>query len=587
MTFAAAYAKDRDLKAFVPSATAVTCTFKTLDQLFPRGDTKLNGYDHPIIHEYVIQPNPDEDDGTNYYGGFATYIDIPQANSAGYKYFVTHDDRGTGSNTFLPVSSTATAALYYHVCDVASGGSGCWNEYKTYLQHASRNHQEQWASTTEKIRDQAALDCDNTNGNCGGTNVEIAGSHSINLIEHEPSVQSLIGVNNQPNDNGVITCSSNFINDLQYNTSARDDHAVTTNGIKCELKDFERKWYVGVQNLCTDRNPNKPSDDIFAWYTYQEAPRSISITKADAGDATGDMQVLFNGQDAAHATTDGLREGSGNTPFSPSEILFAAPPVARISSRGAATGAVEEFSSIKEITSGVQFSYTTNADTTLTGQAAAPSRCVVTRTTIEDEAGEAIDDDFNTACKVQATSSMIVDFRDAPSSEQCSLGTKRVAEIEYSIVQFARTHTSLTLPTIKNNTAQQFQDAYTSASWSCLELDNCNKGDPFQVIAHNICRMEAVTVCQTETPAACTKTLDCNIGETALLDPRTLYGTGAEETPITYVMGIADFSISDCGAANFNDPINHGEYLNRRLGASVSKPGVRRTQLHYGSYRGY
>ena len=83
----------------------------------------------------------------------------------------------------------------------------------------------------------------------------------------------------------------------------------------------------------------------------------------------------------------------------------------------------------------------------------------------------------------------------------------------------------------------------------------------------------------------CALTLNLAIPPKPLKDPRTL---GNDETPWSYVMGIADFAISDCGKGNFEDHVDRDEYPNsRRLGASVSKPGARHTQLHYGSYKGY
>ncbi len=602
MTFAAAYAKERDLKAFselTTGALGARCTFKTLSQLFPDYDYSAANpveYPNPIITERKIDgaatssSDVSVGNGVNYYGGFVTYIDIPDENSGGYHYFVTHDNRGTASDNFEKVAKDATAALYVHVCDVPNSGGGCQTEYEIYLD-------------TQTLRDKNGLFEESLKDTAGNT---LAGSDNINLIQHKPSMQSL-GDNNL---NGAISCTENYLTDLQYDDKARKNHNVTgdhvSTGPTCELTGFEKTWYFGVQSKCQDDYTDQDQDanKIFAWYKYPEAVRTIRVTGQDRD--SSDVLVYVN--------NEGHTEGKGGTPV---QILFASPTTTRpTQSTGLTLGSFEEFSSVKSVTSNVFFSYTGDSlvsqDSSGSTQEA-PSRCTLNTPPEKDTdaATHDLDDSFSTACKASATAQMVINFRDAPSNEQCG-SSPRVAQIEFSLVQFVRIHEKLTPPTIYNNTAQQFyrsedRDTISGISmWSCLDSDNCELGDPYQVLGHKIEKKLATEECSPTQSAItgaqalndnrndeCDLTIDLSIVSTPLVDPRTLGVSG--EAPWSYVMGIADFAISDCGDGNFEDHVDRGEYKNttnttntRRLGASVSKkPGARHTQLHYGSYKGY
>ena len=584
MTFAAAYAKERDLKAFDSATASVTCTFRTIDQLFPDqtfSDNNSGDYPEPIIQEGKVEGRVPSDDGVNYYGGFYTYIDIPTHNADGYHYFVTHDNRGVSSNVFAEVASTGKASLYTHICD--SPDTGCDAAYSNYLDElvtapATWRHDDPLMSASA---------------------AELAGSHDINLIEHVPSLQSL----GSGNLHGAISCTESSIKDNQYVPSAQSNHKVTGSSPTCSLTGFEKTWYFGVQSKCQGAKAGitAEANKIFAWYVYEEEARTITVTVSATDSTALDVDLTD------HAYT----EKDDETPEEPAQILFASPAVLATRSTGLTSAGFEEFSSVKSITSSVQFEYTNQHASesmgTATPTTTAPKRCSLnpeaartdlTAGGVQDAAGAMIDDSFSVQCKASATAEMVVNFRDAPSDEQCaSPHTKRVAQIEFSLVQFVRIHETLTLPSIKNNTAQQFHLSEDAGQWSCLNQDNCVKGDPYKILKHKVETMNAQDHCDTpeqdldgntvltnDGNDGCEATLQLTIAAQPLQNPQDL---NTDETPWSYVMGIADFSISDCGTDNFVDHVERDEYPARRLGASVSKPGARHTQLHYGSYKGY
>ena len=584
MTFAAAYAKERELAAFDKSTAGATCTFKTISQLFPLEDTAT-----PIIYEAMISP-AESTNGVNYYGGFATYIDIPEANT-GYYYFVTHDNRGTESDSFASVAGNMDAALYVHVCDIPDGTGGCEQGYQDYLD-STLNSGEVWREEKDLVTNEQSIRT-------------LGSSDSINLIKHEPSMQSLSTSVGSNNLNGAISCTDSTLYPGEDGGGYSNTAGSTATGPTCTLSGFEKTWYFGVQSKCQDSASLMASAaKIFAWYKYPEKARQITVQTRDTGGVTGVQVTVSN-----HAHTE--NQGDSTTPH---QILFAEPVITKSTTNTLShQTAFEEFSSVRSISSEVRFHYvgSSGGGAAGTNTVTAPDRCSLGYTSDTDASGNALEDGFSTACEASATAQMVIDFRDAPSTEQCaSAGGMRSAQIEFSLVQFVRIHTTLNTPDIYNNTAQQFfRSADNGGEWSCLDVDQCVVGDPYKVLAHRIVGGNALTgngthPCvsthvggQNDDPAiaptsndACELTLNLVIENTLLRDPSSLPdSSGITSTPWSYVMGIADFAISDCGTSNFIDHVNRGEYATptRRLGASVSKPGARHTQLHYGSYKGY
>lgn len=101
------------------------------------------------------------------------------------------------------------------------------------------------------------------------------------------------------------------------------------------------------------------------------------------------------------------------------------------------------------------------------------------------------------------------------------------------------------------------------------------KGDPYQVLGVTVQRKKVAGTAADQEEVTITAT----VADVDLVDPTSV-------GEYSYVMGIADFSISDCGTTNMEDTKQQGEYA-RRLGAAVSTPGTSVTQLHYASYKNY
>ena len=563
--------------AAATTAGAVLCEFKTIGELFPDDALK------PIVADEFIDPVTDGS-GINYYGGYKTTINIPGDATVGatgrfkdYEYFLYNGEAAIPD--WVNVQQGQSAVLGVHITDhtPAAGLLASGDDDDSF------------------IKDGAGADI-----------TDFPKSTYINILKHEPALQSL--ANTQPPNalHGSISCLQE-ISPTQATgarsgaVSAAFQNSVTSS---CTYSGFERSWILGVQSLCSEKRAlGADKNQLFAWFKQTEKPRSITID-------TDAKNVNF-------VRTNLQSDTSGGETTAPTEILFAAPNTVRLSEGSHdQTNGIQHFSSVKSVESSIHFGYITDRGdgTTLSNEVAAPEKCTTVVHGAADSSSaninlsgdtDATDATFNTACQVHGEATMVVDFRDAPGSESCAAAENRIGQVELAIIQFARTHAVLKLPTIHNNTAHQFVlsasipgmhtlgfddttktgasplDADNKPVWSCLDDDACVEGDPYNVLGVTVKRVKV-----TGAEEVLDKTITAEVAAVPLLDPTTI-------GEYSYVMGIADFSISDCGTQNMDDPTQRGEYnpaatpAARRLGAAVSTPGTSVTQLHYASYQGY
>lgn len=566
------------------NAGAVLCEFKTIAELFP------NDLSSPIVADEFIDPDTDGD-GVNYYGGYKTTINIPghktDGNSArfkDYEYFLYNGEQAVPG--WVNVEQGQSAVLGVHITDHheadASGISGLTGD-----------------------------DLDSFLKNAAGDDItDFPKSTYVNILQNEPALQSLAHTDPPDALHGSISCLQQIANPGSGARGGDLSSVFNANGVmtSCTYSGFQRSWILGVQSLCSKFATDKvaqslspaSSGQLFAWFKQTEKPRSITID-------TNDHNVNF-------VRTNLQTDTSGSETTAPTEILFAAPNTVRSDATNhVQTTGMQAFSAVTSVESSIKFGYTTARGTgsDVSNSVAAPEKCTtVTHGDASSSSAninlsgdtDATDASFNTACKVHGEAKMVVDFRDAPGTESCAASLEnRVGQVELAIVQFARTHAVLSLPSLKNNTAHQFVqgasitgmhasgfteagETTTGASatgvWSCLDEDDCVLGDPYQVLGVTVQRAKVTG------DAAEEKTITATVAAVDLVDPTSV-------GEYSYVMGIADFSISDCGIMNLDDPTQRGEYApaatpaSRRLGAAVSTPGNSVTQLHYASYKNY
>ena len=582
------------------------CQFKTIGDLFPID----------IVDDEYIEPDQDTSGsvlgtGKNYYGGYRTTIKIPghatdaQQKFKDYEYFLYNSEAAVPE--WVNVEQGQTARLGVHITDHLETQA---HEFTDFPNHPGG------LTPDSFLKDAAGVDI-----------TDFPKSAYINILDNVPALQSLATTQPPHALHGSISCVTEIAadeNGLREGPRSGDLSSVVSDGItqSCTYSGFQRSWILGVQSLCSahaakrvaDGSGAADHDHIFAWFKQTEKPRSITVV-------TGD-------HDAITVRTGLSTDTSGDFTTAPTEILFAAPNTVRLSegSHSEKEG-IQHFSSVKSVESSIKFGYTTPGNSVEVDKDEVENKKCTTVSHGTDDSGainlsggtNPTDGEFNTACKVSGEAIMKVDFRDAPGTESCALSLdRRTGQVELAIVQFARTHDVLILPSLKNNSAHQFVlgagittvhpvdasgkqtgftagvhtsttgfsplDASGNVAWSCLDDDQCELGDPYNVLGVTVTRA-------TVTGAAATlaTTITAEVTDVMLVDPTAI---GA----YSYVMGIADFTISDCGNSNMDDPTQRGEYEEggalpvpeaRRLGAAVSTPGNSVTQLHYASYQGY
>lgn len=549
------------------------CAFRTLDQLFPQfmdssTDPPAKSYVDDLIWTGTISAAGSQSSGDNYYGGYKTFINIPNTNG-NYQYYVANHDSTntlhTGIDTFQKVDGGKQPRIYTHFCD----DSDCETEYK---------------DSSEQNGDEPSVPLEYGTSPSNG----IIGSTSTNI---HPDIVPAQQISNLANNlKGVITCTSSV----------------------CQVSDMQSTWYFGVESLCgvsdtqtsgafgqeTTLGTGSQKSKIFAWYTFTEEDRSITLSLVDA-DPNNPGQTI---------TTAHVGEyGTGNAVAAPSDILFSAPErTAPTSIVNGILTAVEEFSSVKEITSKITFGHTDAG--TYEADDVTPTKCRVSGSSELANPGTQgvnLADGFKPACRAKFEATMTIDFRDQPSDERCASGS-RSAALEISLVQFVRIHNIRTLPVLDGNTtaAKFFAEAdsktydladTSTTGFHCFANDNCAVGDPFVILGHERVTVEDGGQASDGTGVAVTgeeahqKVLGVDV-ESALADPLTLDTTGSTVAPWSYVMGIVDYAISDCGLSQSFvagwDTVE-SDIISRRLGASSDKPGVTYSEIHYGSYAGY
>ena len=582
--------------AIVAEHPSELCDFKTITALFPEA----------IVEDAYIPADQDNNLGVNYYGGYRTTIKIPgdttdDTQFKDYEYFLYNGEQA--SPGWVNIAKGQEAQIGVHITDHKT--TDLSGQLATDLS----------GDDLDSFLQKAAIDC-NTNllGDCDITT--FPKSTYINILQNEPALQGLANPQPPQQLHGSISCLQEISDEqtegARSGTLSREfnNQAVMT---KCSYEGFERTWILGVQSLCSKfaqekKNADPPvnpasEEQLFAWFKQKEAPRKITIN-------SDPIHGVTNVRSGLQFDTSG-----GAATNVPKEILFAAPNTVRQSqSSGTAAEGIQRFSAVKSVESSIKFGFTTDrgTGTALTDEDTAPDKCTTvthsgppvngvdtSRANIDlSDGGSATDASFSTACQVHGSATMKVDFRDAPGTESCASALSRIGQVELAIVQFARTHAVVTLPSLKNNTAHQFvlganidQDMHTSGftvsgetttgasttgEWSCLDEDQCVKGDPYQVLGVTVTRKTVTGLASTVDTE-----ITASVAPVPLVDP-------TDVGEYSYVMGIADFSISDCGDMNMDDPKERGEYLpSRRLGADVSTPGNSVTQLHYASYKGY
>ena len=567
----------RNLPAFNPSTNADAasdkCKFMSLDELFPTEMLAITAKSGA----FTIQ------DGNNYYGGWTKTVTVPETKA--YQYYVTRSD-------VVVINDDGTA--------------GGWNAIKD-----------------NQINAKYEINlCDNDD--CNG----YTGVPSTTGLQLFDSTDTFVGFDTivkvvEEMDPDKQPMGDALINKLHGSFTCGADSTTsssTNSKILCTFYMPQKTWYFGVSSLCHHTTVAK-AEDIFAWYVQGEPEQKFVLWERGADQGGGTGVIIPEIVENTDSETD-----------SPAEILFSAPVQgAQSLVTNLAVGGVMQVSWIKKADSTVTYTYSSQP----TGSTAPPTRCKTTNSGVslgvvkDDENGNLVDQ-FASDCKVSMEASIDVEFSDKYDDSLCdvndaSIDGRQQAQIETTLVQFARIHENRTLPSLQNNTANRFFAAYmldtvggqfdvnsglpaatgSQSDWACLDGDDCAVGDPFIVLGHR-----KVTVLKADTRdvdgfynnAATLKqslsyTISADIEAATLSSPNTAMSTSAgvvgDLTPWSYVMGITDYTISECGAKNFdNSNTFDGEYptttgATRRLGSAMPKSVIRKSVINFGSYKGF
>ena len=591
----------RNLPAFAPPTTGASakCTFLSLDELFPTDMLS------------VLKNQPDEDQtqiGNNYYGGWTKTVTVPSTKA--YQYYVTRSD----------------------VIEITNGVASGWTaiqdgQQKSYHINLCDNPQ---CTDNNNV---AYTGTGNTDGLLLTTTGTFEGfDTNLQVIkEMDPDKQPI---------------SDDLINNLHGSFTCGDSEGLgvieqfVSNGLMaCQFLLPRLDWYFGVSSLC-HHTATATADNIFAWYVQNEPNQKFTLNTLGAteGDCDGLGSCTVSG---LHINSNNPIDETGVDTNTAGEILFSAPlvaPVDTTSTYQVFSGA-QQVSWIKKVESTVKYSFSGQ-----TVPNAPPTRCSVNsgvKLSIVQNIGgsptqvDGLVDEFASECKVSMEASIDVGFSDEYHDALCdtsldSVTGKQQAQIETTLVQFARIHENRTLPTLQNNTANRFFAAYNRAGqfdpvsglpdadlsgpttgeqsdWACL--DDCAVGDPFIVLGHRKVTVLKADAIDPTTQADYTDarlklaldyTISANIEAATLSSPNTAMsgqtGVVGDLTPWSYVMGITDYTISECGAKNFdNSNTFDGEYSTttgttttaRRLGSAMPKSVIRKSVINFGSYKGF
>lgn len=581
----------RNMKAFTPPQAASPpdkCTFLSLNDLFPS----------TLLAITAKSAGPTQD-GNNYYGGWTKTVTVPETKA--YQYYVTRSD-------VVVINDDGTA--------------GGWNAIKD---HQTKNYEINL--------------CDNDSCN-GYTGVpSTTGLQLFDSTDTFEGFDTIVQVVEEM-DPDKQPMGDDLINKLHGSFTCGTDSTTAYNAaseMSCTFYMPQKTWYFGVSSLCHHTTVAK-AEDIFAWYVQVEPEQKFILYERGADQGGGTGTIIPAIVENADSETD-----------SPAEILFSAPvkgPQSLVSSN---IDGVMQVSWIKKVDSTVTYTYSTLDPATPN---APPTRCKTTNSgvssgvslgVVKDGANGNLVDQFASDCKVSMDASIEVEFSDKYDDSLCdvddaSISGRQQAQIETTLVQFARIHENRTLPSLQNNTANRFFAAYEvvdgfsdttglpiytdptegpvtglQSDWSCLDVDgdgdaDCDIGDPFIVLGHR-----KVTVLKANTLDAdgeqnnvdtlkksLSYTISADIAAATLSSPNTAMsgqtGTVGALTPWSYVMGITDYTISECGAKNFdNSETFDGEYSTttgttttvRRLGSAMPKSVIRKSVINFGSYKGF
>ena len=433
--------------------------------------------------------------------------------------------------------------------------------------------------------------------------------------------------------------SDDLINNLHGSFTCGDSEGLgegtvgVSNGLmRCQFVLPSLNWYFGVSSLC--HHTTNSDADIFAWYVQDEPLQQFTLTTLGASDGSHPSYVS-----GLHINSNNPIDETGVVDTNTAgEILFSAPLVTPVDT--ATTFQIfdgsQQVSWIKKVESTVKYSFSGQ-----TVPNAPPTRCSVNsgvKLGVQQPDGtgglqqyDGLVDEFASECKVSMDASIDVGFSDEYHDDLCSLTSvtgKQQAQIETTLVQFARIHENRTLPSLQNNTANRFFAAYNRAGqfdpdsglpsadlsgpttgdqsdWACLDGDDCAVGDPFIVLGHRKVIVLSAYDDNGDPHNANPKyaldyTISANIEAATLSSPNTAMsttpGSVGDLTPWSYVMGITDYTISECGAKNFdNSETFDGEYdattgtttTARRLGSAMPKSVIRKSVINFGSYKGF
>ena len=573
----------RNLPAFTPPSmisgqSSDKCTFMSLNDLFPTNMLAITAKDGSS----TIQ------DGNNYYGGWTKTVTVPETKA--YQYYVTRSD-------VVVINDDGTAGGWNAIKD---------DQTKTYEINLCDND-----------------DCNTYTGVPSTTGLQLFDSTDtfegfdtiVQVIEEMDPDKQPMGDDLINKLHGSFTCGT-----------SHDSTFVATGNLICTFYMPQKTWYFGVSSLC-HHTTTASEANIFAWYVQPEPEQKFELYQkgADMGGGTG-------------VTIPAIVENADSETDSPAEILFSAPVQGPQTLSLPGVWGVEQVSWIVKVDSTVTYTYSNQQ----TGSTAPPTRCSVNSgvslgVVKDDENGNLVEE-FSSNCKVSMEASIDVEFSDKYDDSLCdadgdaTISGRQQAQIETTLVQFARIHENRTLPSLQNNTANRFFAAYNRAGqfdpdsglpsadlsgpttgdqsdWACLDGDDCDVGDPFIVLGHRkVTVLKANTIndaSQSVNDAATLKkslsyTISANIDAATLSSPNTAMSTPAGTvgalTPWSYVMGITDYTISECGAKNFdNKETFDGEYPTttgttttaRRLGSAMPKSVIRKSVINFGSYKGF
>jgi hypothetical protein len=576
------------MKAFVPPTTATLsdkCTFLSIDQLFPSSMLSVD----------IKQGNGNTQIGNNYYGGWTKTVTVPDTKA--YQYYVTRSD-----------------VIEFNDDDGTAGG---WNAIKDG----------QFGKYEINICDNG--DCSGYTGVPDTTGLELNTGGFFEQSNTYLKVIEEIDPDKQP-------VGGELINKLHGSFTCGASHGSTSivNGMMtCNFYMPQLKWYFGVSSLCHHTTPASEAN-IFAWYVQPESEQKFILYRKGADEGGYSGLAIGNIDGSENHETD-----------SPAEILFSAPVQESQTLSHPDVWGVQQVSWIRKVESTVKYSYSNQQGN------APPTRCKTTNSglklSVANDDGNQVDglvDAFASDCKVSMDASIDVEFSDKYDDALCdtspgSATGRQQAQIETTLIQFARIHENRTLPSLQNNSANRFFAAYgvssssfdnttglpdeslmpatgAQSNWACLDVDgdddaDCDIGDPFIVLGHRkvtVLKADAIdhNTNDTHTDARLKKslsyTISANIAAATLSSPNTAMstpdGTVGMLTPWSYVMGITDYTISECGAKNFdNDDMFDGEYptttgttttgATRRLGSAMPKSVIRKSVINFGSYKGF